>query len=371
MKPRKSFFAFPKYIPNDLEGFIFYYPVKYPKIIKYYEETAQKYFSDPEGFEIFCNKSYEELFEGFSKIAKDYQKGDRNDLNFLFDVTNRLHKLYAFRFWVINYIFADGPLHEYYVTRIRYYSRRIADIEVMGIEDYEARIHEIERDFIQSDYADLYLQSALASVELMEILRKDGKFEKSIEGVKSRINNKNNNSQVYKLLDPIIEEAIGEKSALGKKLRKLMHIPIEQAGWRKTKLPIYYMLMQSIEFEEKNMELEKRKESMKNRIDILLDLAKSSFSNKEFEELELCYKMARNLSKAKDVMGAIDDILLPFWIGDLNSRTIKALRAQGIKVPDRPLGPGAFTYFFVWYFPDEIKAKVFTIDPEPFDLKKA
>ncbi len=50
MKIDDHLLKFPKYLPNDLEGLMFYYPEKFPLIVREFEEIAPKIAGDPEAF---------------------------------------------------------------------------------------------------------------------------------------------------------------------------------------------------------------------------------------------------------------------------------------------------------------------------------
>jgi len=362
MNHNKTLFKFPTFLPNDLEGFIFVYPKKFPELVSYYEKAAERYFEDPAGFEIFAKNSFKDLHFGFEKINNAYQKGDKNSLEFLLSIDGRLHKLYAFRFWVVNYLFADGPLHEYYVDKIKFYSRRLVDINGIEVEEYERKIMEIQRDLMQSDYADLYLQSAFNGVNLMKVLRKDKKLSAIIKKIKPLVekNEKKNNLYVYKNLDYIVEKLLKKGYDFGEVMI--------QVAFRKTKLPLYHMMMHSIEFEKENIELEKRHNELTKKIESILDNSRKKLSVKEMKELRISYRMARILAKSKDIMGNIDPVLLPLWF-EVLERIGKILQDAKTGYKKRPIGPGALYYAFVWHLPDEFKIKAFKPDNIPFNIK--
>ncbi len=371
MKLDLHFLQFPRHLPNDLEGFIYFYPRKFPQIVKAYTEAAKKVCIDPKEFEKLGNIHHDELFAGFEKIKKDYDKGDQKDLAFLVDIDARLHKLYCFRFWVVNYLFSDGPLHEYYIDKIKYYSRRLVEVGDLDVEDFEAQISQVQRNLMQSDYADLYLLNALNGVKLMQVLR-DKKMHKLINDVKKLIEkqDKKENSKIFKLLDPVIDEAYEKKNNFGKKLAKALEIMIEQAEFRKTRMPIYNMIIHAIEFEKENLDLDKRHDQMTKRIKELLNLAQKKFTKDEYEELKISYQMARNFIKYKDVMGSIDPLLLPFWFKLLGQiyRVLKKTN-KNFAVPPSSFGPGGMFYALGWYLPDDLKVKVYNPDFKEFSLK--
>lgn len=363
MKHKKEILKFPRFLPNDLEGFMDFYPGKFPEIISFYEKCAKKYFENPKDFKIFAKDSYKDLVIGVEKIKKDYNKENNNNLDFLLLIDSRLHKLYTFRFWVVNYLFADGPIHEHYVDRIKFYSRLAIDAQELDIQDYEKKVLKVERNLLQSDYADLYLRFALNGVTLMRFLRKDKKFLGIIKEVKLLVekeNPKKNNPLIYKKLDTIINKI--DKSLFDKEL-------LIQSEFRKTKLPIYNMIIHSIEFEEENKKLQERQDELKKEITNILNFIKEKCSKEEFRELEISYKMASILAESKDIMGNIDQELLPFWF-EVLEKIAKILENMNTGYKQRPIGPGALFYAFSWYLPDEYKAKIFTPDNKPFDISE-
>src|SRR5687768_14312491 len=163
------YLKFPGSLPNDVEAFMFFYPRKFPLIVSYYEEVAKKVAKDPKAFQEYGNWAKEELWKGYEKINKDYQNGDQNNLEFLVDIDQRMHKLCCFRFWVVNYLFADGPLHDYFVTNLKALIRKFIDA-TEDIEDYEQKVILAERDLMQTDYADLYLESAMSDIKTAELI---------------------------------------------------------------------------------------------------------------------------------------------------------------------------------------------------------
>jgi hypothetical protein len=106
--------------------------------------------------------------------------------------------------WIINYLFPDGPLHEFYIEKIRHYSRRLVEVEDLNIEDYEERILPVQRNLMQGDYADLYSQNALNGVEIVELLAANKNGQEVIKKVNQLLEqNKKATTEIYKLLDPI------------------------------------------------------------------------------------------------------------------------------------------------------------------------
>ena len=261
----------------------------------------------------------------------------------------------------------------FFIEKIKYYSRRLVEAQDLDIEDYEEKISQVQRNLMQSDYADLYLQNTLNGVDIMKLLRssKKGKIIEKIIGLLKK--GSKANKEIYKLLDPMIEEAYTKKNRFGKKLADKLFIMIEQAKMRGTKLPIYNVLIHSIEFEEDNIRLKNRHSDITKQIDELLKLSKRKFSKADAKELEISYKMARNFTIYKDVMGEIDNVLLPLWF-DLLGKVVRILQKTNsvfAKLNPGPpsVGPGEMFYGLAWFLPDELKIKVYTTDLRPFSLK--
>ena len=56
MKIEDRLLKFPRWLPNDLEGFIYIYPDKYPPIVKEFEDIALKIAGDPEEFRKYASR---------------------------------------------------------------------------------------------------------------------------------------------------------------------------------------------------------------------------------------------------------------------------------------------------------------------------
>lgn len=349
---------------------MFYYPPKFPEVIGVYEKLAKKYYKDPDGLAKLAESHYKDMSAAVGKIKKEYDKGDKNDIDFLIEIDQRLAKAYCFRFWIVNYLFADGPIHEYYVDKIKYYSRRLVDVEGTEVEDYEKKILEIQRDLMQGDYADLYLQNALRGVKLMKVFKKYAELKNVLNQVRPFIEEgrTEKNPALNKILDRVYEIADIQKGAIGKELSTQLEIPLDQSKWRKTRSPFYSAIVHAIEFEKENLELEKRQREIKKKIDGYFKLARAKMSLQEAKELEISYRMARELAKSKDVMGNVDGVILPFWLGMLD-HIADLLRKMGRPVRGT-LGPGGMFYRLAWYLPDNLKIKVYTPDRVPFDINK-
>ncbi len=368
MKIDPQLLKFPMTLPNDLEGFIFYYPPKFPQIVPYFEEIAGKIGVDSKAYQEYGHWAHDEMFAGFEKIKKDYEAGNQEDLEFLVSIDQRFHKLFCYRFWVVNYLFADGPLHDFYVDNLKNFIRKFVDV-TEDIEDFENKVIRIQRDLLQSDYADLYLRQALSGVEIVRLLKENPKTKPLVDQAINLINQdpQENIDEINQIWDKIAAIVMDKQDKSIEPLRKELWIPLEQVEMRKTMLPLYNMLTHAVEFREENESLTKRYEEMGNMIKNYMGQARQKLSTEEFELFELSYQQARNFSMYKDVMGEIDPYLLPVWFG-LHDK-VKKILSKNKKFAPRSTGHSAMFYFLVWHLPNDLKAKVMTPDPTPFSLE--
>ena len=359
---------FPKILPNDLESFLVFYPNKFPPIIPYYEEVAKKIAGDPEAFRKYGYWAHDELFAGFEKIQQDYEKGDQNDLDFLVEIDQRFNKLICYRFWIVNYLFPDGPVHDFFVDALKNLIRKFTEVSD-EVEEFEGKVARIQRDLLQSDYADLYLQQALESVEILELLGKNAKTKNILSRAITLVD-RHDNEDIVKInslwdgLLKLIESGSTPALAL---IKKKMLIPLEQAVMRKNKSPIYNMLTHAVEFRRENEDLKARHRSMKGHLESIFENARANLTKAEFELFEVAFEQSRNFSMFKDIMGLIDAPLLPLWFG-LHDQVRKIL-SRTVKVDPAPTGHAGMFYRFAWFLPAHLKDKVMTPDSTPFDLK--
>lgn len=364
MKIDEKYLKFPETLPNDLEGFMVYYPHKFPLIVREYEDAAKRVSNSSEEFRKYGDWARDELWTGFEKIKKDYENGDQSDLSFLVDVDQRFNKLICFRFWIVNYLFADGPLHDFFVDSLRGLIHKFVDVGE-DVEDFEQRILQIQRDLLQGDYADLYLQQALSGTHLVAKMKANDVINSKLNEIIPLIDSKQKSEKekIYAMWDDVVEIIKKEGGELLEELR----IPFEQVEMRGSKLPLYNMLTHAVEFRTENENLAARYAAMKQRIEEIMEDAKSKLYEEEFELLKLSYEQINNMTMYKDVMGDIDPSLLPLWFG-IHKQIRDILTERGVKVPPMGTGPGSAFYFYVWYLPDELKAKIMTVDDKEFDL---
>lgn len=340
---------------------MYFYPKKFPEIVPYYETKAHELFDNPDKFKKFVQESIADIYPRFEKIKKEYDENQQKDLDFLLRIDAKLQKLYAFRFWVINYLFADGPLHEYYVDQVRSFVPYLIQDE-LGFEEYEEELALIERNLLQSEHTDLYLENALKSVELLELMKEKDLGLKLVEEIVNLLNSDDNDmTSLSPDMDKLIDEILEPTDQWSKAVAECMSLQISQALFRKTREPIYQMLVQAVEFEEENKKLKNRQASVSEEVNKLLDKAKNTLDPDDFKDFYRSYLMSSELAKTKDIMGNVDPIILPFWFDLLDE--------IGDSIPNYSktiVGPGAVFYEFVWHVSAEQKAFIYT--PDSSDL---
>lgn len=359
--------TFPRYIPNDLDGLLLFYPVKFPPIVSDFEEIAPKIAENPVAFREYGDKMRDELWKSFEKIKDDYEKGDQSDLSFLLDIDERFGKIYCYRFWIVNYLMADGPIHEYIVDNLKNLIHKFIDV-TENVEDFEQKVVRIQRDLLQSDYADMYLTSALDGLKAYELMQKHPSLSKILADATELIDAHSHSDTEE--INKHWEEAykIIESDEGAEDLRKAMHMPLRQVKMRGSMLPVYNMLTHAVEFRDENVRLAVRQGEMTGIIDGYKAKAKEELTSEEYDFFIVCYEQARNFAMYKDVMGAIDEPLLPLWYG-MHRQIKELLISMGIVIRSRPTGPTAVLAHYVWYLPDELKAKVMTPDLTPFNVE--
>ncbi len=368
MKIDDYLLKFPRSIPNDLEGLMVHYPEKFPLIVNDFEEVAPKIAGNPEEFRKYGDQMRDELWEAYYKIKADYDQGDQSNLEFLIKTEERFNKIYCYRFWIVNYLFPDGPIHDYIVDNLKNLIRKFIDV-TEEIEDFEQRVVRIQRDLLQSDYADLYLQQALGGVKALELLEQNEKITDKILCVTKLIDehSQKNTDDINKIWDEVYEVIKNEDDS--GPLKQALFQTLGQVQMRSSMLPLYNTLTHSVEFREENKQLVKRHSEMIDTVENYKTLAQKELSPEEYELFIFCYEQARNFTMYKDVMGKIDGDLLPLLFG-IHGKIKKIITDNGVKIIfERPTGPPAVLEHLVWYLPDNLKAKVMTPDLEPFDLR--
>jgi len=367
MRIDPTLLAFPRYIPNDLEGLLLFYPVKYPPIVSDFEEIAPKIAEDPVAFREYGDKMRDELWLAFEKIKGYYEKGDQSDLNFLLDIDERFGKIYCYRFWIVNYLMADGPIHEFMVDNLKNLIHKFIDV-TDDVEEFEQKVVRVQRDLLQSDYADMYLTSALDGLKAYELMQKHPRLSEIVAEATKLIDNHShlNTEEINTFWEDAFKIIDNDEGAAD--IRNAMHMPLRQVKMRGTMLPVYNMLTHAVEFREENIKLAMRHGEMTSIIDAYKAKAKEELTQDDYDFFIVCYEQARNFAMYKDVMGAIDEPLLPLWFG-IHRQIKEILMSRGITIRHRPTGPTAVLAHYVWYLPDELKARVMTPDLTPFNIE--
>lgn len=384
MKIDPHILKFPRSLPNDEQQFMTYYPYKFPKVIEWFEQKAQELHKDPVAYAQFVRDEFDVLEAAVNKVNEEYNNGDQNDLNFLIEIDQKFNKIFCFKFWVINYVFADGPLHEFYVDQLKAFARKMVDVSD-DIEEYEQRIIQIQRDLLQTDYADIYLVQALHGVTIMKFFEQDEFTKPILEQIIPLIDqhDENNNEEIARLWDPVVNRILDEDDRHYGPLKDFpadftftslldlppLQLPRNQVRMRKTNFPMYSFLNHTVEFRKQNEELEMRYENMKQTIEDIFTEARDKLSEQEYEDFRLSYEMAKCFSMSKDIMGNVDPILVPVWERDIHGRIYDILsKDQEVRYPS--VNHASVFGSFVWYLPTDLKAKVMSVDNTPFNIEE-
>lgn len=359
----KHLFKFPLTLPNDVEDFTLFYPKKYPLIMEIYSKTVQELYLDPDNFLKKCFELQKELWIGFEKIKSDFEACNNRDLKFLVDTDQRLHKLFCYRFWIINYLWCDGPLHNFYVDKIKEFAEKIA--EWSEIEEKEKAVLEIERALLQSDYADLYLERALGGLEVYEIIHSIPEIKEILMKLQEVIVTEENPQKAYVLIEEMMKVVESLDTTEIKKLNKLLCGVRATGKVRGDNLTLYNAIIHPIQFRAETLLLKQRYDIMKTRLKQIFDLAKSNLDLKEYSEFEIISKMSRNLMQAKDIFGEIDPELIPFWFRQVHGEMKRFI--PGLEYVS---GHAAVFRDIIWSLPPELKVKVMSPDLEAFSLEK-
>ena len=129
---------FPRFLPNDLEGLIFIYPNKFPKIVDEYEELVEKIATNPVAYRKYGDEMKRQLIIGFNQITEKFNNSEKS-LKDAVMAEQELSKLFCFKFWPLNYLFADGPIHDFYVDIIKNLARVIVPMED-DVSQYEKTV---------------------------------------------------------------------------------------------------------------------------------------------------------------------------------------------------------------------------------------
>ncbi len=361
-----------------------YYPYKFPAVIDFYEQKAQELYANPEGYAQFVQDEFKELEAAVEKVRDEFENGNKDDLAFLVTIDQKFNKIFCFKFWVINYVFADGLIHEFYVDQLKAFARKMVDVGD-DIEEYERRIIQIQRDLLQTDYADIYLVQALHGVTVMNFLEQDEFSRDIVKEIVALIDEHDdkNNEKIIELWKPIVDKILDPndnhygpltdypddyefKNLLG---LPPLELPINQVRMRKIPFPLYSFLSHTVEFREQNVALTERHKNMKDTIEEIFVEAKGKMEEEEYSDFRLAYEMAKNFSMSKDLMGNVDPILVPVWEGDVHKRIYEILSKDN-KVRYPSVSHASMFGSFAWYLPADLKAQVMSPDNTSFNFEE-
>lgn len=375
----QNIFSFPKSLPNDELGFLQIYPYKFPKVIELYETKIREIYDRPEKYLEWATVASDEVIAEASLLQEEYEHGDKNDLRFLTHIDLRFNKLFCFKFWIINYLIVEGPLADYYSNTLKVFAHKLTT-KKETTEDYEEEYRRIERDLLQSDYADLYLAQALHGLEIVEFLKTDEQLGPKIREVFELLEEKSNKQKIEEIITTISETLLEDHvykslttytrgDTLYDPTQGVIQLPplyivARQVKMRKSPYPVTNFLVHAIEFYDENRLLKYRYDEMKQRISELKAHAKSILSAEEYKDFIVAYEMSRAFGVSKDIMGEADGIFVPTWEIGLHQQIYKLLtelNPEGVVEYEFTSFSAVFKTF-VWHMPDDLKVLVMSQD---------
>ena len=349
---------FPKKLINDVEGFIFYYPKKFPKIKEKYLQLIEKYYNDPENFRLLCLEQSEKLMSLAKRFAGNYKDiGDETDLKKLIEVDQKMHKLSCFNFWLYNYLICEGPLQEFHISKIKEIAEKVADGR--DIEEVEKNIERIETILIKTDYTDFYVGNLLRGLRIYNKLRQENEFQGIIEEMHKEIGNKD-----YKILNKLVAQIIHAVEKDKIKYNEIWEefLPmLKVSEIQKTLLPVYSIIIVGFEYKEKAEKYIEDYKKLKGEIADIFNMAEKKLSQEDYSQMLTSYKMLRLLAECKDLFGMSDTITIPFWFNLIN------LIAKKLGNSSLALGQGSSYYSFMWHVSGELKDIIYKIDNTEFN----
>ena len=104
------------------------------------------------------------------------------------------------------------------------------------------------------------------------------------------------------------------------------------------------------------------------KIEGVFNKTKKELSGDEYDLLKMSYEQAKNFAMYKDVMGAVDGKLIPFWFG-IHDEIRDILKKSNPNMPIKSVGQAGMFYYLVWYLPTDLKSIVMTPDFTDFSLE--
>lgn len=349
---------FPKKLVNDVEGFLFYYTKKFPRIKEKYIEIIAKDYNNPENLRILCLTQSERLINLAKCFTENYKDiDDKTDLKKLIEIDQKMHKLSCFNFWLYNYLICEGPLQEFHIDKIKELAGKIANGK--DIEEIERNVERIETILIKTDYTDFYVENLLSGLRIYNQLNKRDEFKDLVCEIHKEIKNKN-----YRTLNKLVMQIVNTVKKEKRKYKEIWKefLPmIKVSEIQKTLLPLYSLIMVGFEYKEKAEKYLKEYESLKEEIKRTFKVAENKLSKEDYSQMRTSYKMLRLLAECKDLFGKSDTITLPFWFKLIN------LIAKKIGNSSLALGQGSSYYSFIWHVQGDLKDIIYRIDNTDFD----
>ena len=356
---QNNLFVFPKTLINDIEGFIFYYKKKFPKMVDKYLDIMKRYCNDPDELRKLCMNESAEMIRISKKFVEFYKIDSIKNLRKLIEIDQKLNKLSCFKFWIYNYLLCEGPLHFFHVEKIKEISEKLAEGDNPEERDYEKE--RIEKMLIQTDYTDFYVENLIRSMKIRDELAKHPEFEIYV----SKFENFKNTD--YKKINDLVKE-LSDKIKLDKEKYKVLweeFVPLLKiCDIQGTNFPMTSVIRMGFEHKENAVRYQKEHKKLREEIEKIFVKAKKNLSHEDHQQLNTSYKMLKLLAECKDLFGESDTIILPFWF-----RLIKII-AEKMGKPELGLGQGSSYYNFVWNVPDHIKGMIYEIDNTDFNEEK-
>lgn len=364
MKPNLEF---PASIPNDIEGYMVYFPKKFPLLLEQYEKLVAKYWDKPKELDEYCKGLIDELWTGYGRIKKDFQKTpkEKRTLKFLINIDERLQKLNCYRFWIVNYALCEGPLNNYFIEELQKYVHELVENEDEDTETEERE--KLLRLLLKGDYKDLYVINALGGLHIYKSLKECTATQELCAELENKIGSVED-KELYKIVDKILEKTSREKnnSQLEKFFRHMKE-PLDCSSVKGDLSVVYVTIIQAIEFNNKNVLLQKEYRNIKNTLKEVFRRAEDKLSKEDFKKFILAYTMLMKFKKFKDDFGEIDSDWLPLWLSQL----IPELREHINDKSTNLIGQGSVFYHFAWLLPPYLLKQVFKPDNTPFEVSKA
>jgi len=351
---QNNLFRYPKILVNDIEGFLHYYKIKFPRVVEKYEKLIKDYHNNPEELRSLCIKESKEMMRITAKFVKVYPLEKIEDLDELVRVEQRMNKLSCFKFWIYNYLLCEGPLQTFHIEKIREFAERISNGDTA--QDREEDRERIEHILIQTDYTDFYVYNLLSGMRIYELLHK---FEEFMEYTEKLKNSKNMHYKELNKISEDITRIVKEDKKYKKLLWELEDI-LRVCDIQRSYFPLTSVIRLGFEYQEKARKHQEEHKELKKEIKIIFRRAEEKLSAQDFDQLKKSYEMLRLLAECKDLFGESDTLTLPFWFSLLKKI------AEKLGKGELALGQGSSYYSFVWHLPDELKGVIYNIDNTEF-----